>query len=127
MVTDRFVSSDDIALLTFSLAKDEQHRDTEPDFFFAPGTICKVYEDEQGPICFVRGTKALRLDIQYVSNDDRRRNMAAMLEGFDKLAAKAKENGFTEIIFNTSNDLLRAFCVKRFGFVESEGELRKFI
>lgn len=114
-------------VLSVSLAKDEYHKGTSPEFFTAPGTVCKVYEDEIGPICFVRGTKALRLDIQYVDNNDRKRNMAAMLEGFDALAAKAKENGFTEIIFQSNNRMLKRFCVKAFGFVESDGELRKFI
>jgi len=127
MVTDRFLEPGDLELLELSLAKDEHHQGTEVKFFTNPGSICKVYEDELGPICFVRGTKALRLDIQYVSNLDKKRNMKAMLEGFDKLAAKAKENGFTEIVFNTNNDLLRAFCTKRFGFEESQGELRKFL
>jgi len=127
MVTDRFLEQRDEELLELSLAKDENHQGTDVEFFKQPGTLCKVYEDEIGPICFVRGTKALRLDIQYVSNSDRKRNMKAMLEGFDKLAAKAKENGFTEIVFNTSNDLLRAFCIRRFGFEESQGELRKFL
>lgn len=127
MVTDRFLEPGDIGLLESSLALDEHHRDTKPEFFTQSGTVCKVYEDEAGPICFVRGTKALRLDIQYVNNHDRRRNMTAMLEGFDSLARKAKENGFTEIIFQTNNRMLKRFCVRAFGFVESEGELRKFI
>ena len=127
MVRDRFIESEDMPVLSVSLAKDEYHKGTSPEFFTAPGTVCKVYEDELGPICFVRGTKALRLDIQYVDNNDRKRNMAAMLEGFDALAAKARENGFTEIIFQSNNRMLKRFCVKAFGFVESDGELRKFI
>lgn len=127
MVTDRFLQEYDEPLLTVALAQDEYHVGTAPEFFTAPGTICKVYEDELGPICFVRGAKALRLDIQYVDNKDRKRNMKAMLEGFDKLAKKASSYGFTEIIFNSNNPMLRKFCVKAFGFIESEGELRKFI
>lgn len=127
MVTDRFLEPKDMPLVAMSLAKDEHHKNTEPEFFTQLGTVCKVYEDELGPICFVRGTKALRLDIQYVDNDDKKRNISAMLEGFDNLAAKAKENGFTEIIFNSNNPLLKKFCVKAFGFAESNGELRKFI
>ena len=127
MVTDRFLEARDEELLELSLAKDEHHVGTDVEFFKKTGTVTKVYEDEFGPICFVRGTKALRLDIQYVSNSDKKRNMTAMLAGFGALAEKAKENGFTEIVFNTNNDLLRAFCIKRFGFVESKGELRKFL
>ena len=127
MVTDRFLETRDLPLLALSLAKDEIHKGTEPEFFTQPGTVCKVYEDEIGPICFVRGTKALRLDIQYVSNDDTKRNMKAMLGGFDKLADKARENGFTEIVFQSNSPLLKKFCIKAFGFYEYEGELRKHL
>lgn len=127
MITDRFTLPSDYNVLKVALANDEHHVGTTPEFFNSPGTICKVYEDEEGPILFVRGARALRLDIQYVDNTDSKRNMRAMLEGFDKLAAKAADNGFTEIIFNTNNPMLKRFCTKRFGFVESGSELRKFI
>lgn len=125
MVTDRWLALEDYSLLELSLSRDEHHKDTKPEFFSQLGTVCKVYEDEQGPICFVRGARALRLDIQYVDNNDRRRNMAAMLGGFGELANKARENGFTEIIFQSNNPMLKAFCKKRLGFIESDGELRK--
>lgn len=127
MIIDRYLEPDDMPTLAISLARDEHHKGTDPEFFTQYGTVCKVYADELGPICFVRGTKALRLDIQYVDNGDKKRNMSAMLEGFDKLAAKAKENGFTEIVFQTNSPLLKRFCTKAFGFIESSGELRKFI
>lgn len=127
MITDRLLREDDLALLEFSLDKDEHHKGTPPEFFVQPGTITKVYEDEHGPVLFVRGAKALRLDIQYVDNDDTERNKAAMLAGFDGLVEKARENGFTEVIFNTNSRALRIFCKRNFGFVESDGELRKYI
>lgn len=127
MIRDRLLQEGDYTLLELSLAKDEHHRGTAPEFFVQPGTITKVYEDEKGPVLFVRGAKALRLDIQYVSNDDHKRNIKAMLAGFDGLTKKAAENGFTEIIFNSNNHALKKFCTKRFGFVESDGELRKYL
>lgn len=127
MVTDRLLEESDLSLLELSLSQDEYHTETAPEFFLEPGTATKVYEDESGPILFVKGTPALRIDIQFVDNNDARRNIKCMSEGFPPLAAKARENGFKEVIFNTSNPLLKAFCIKRFGFVESEGELRKFI
>lgn len=126
-VTDRWMTPDDLPLLAISLAKDEHHQGTDPDFFTQPGTVTKVYSDEDGPICFVRGSKALRLDIQYLDNHDRKRNMKAMLGGFYQLAKQAKENGFSEITFQTDNAMLRRFCQKAFGFVESQGELRRLL
>lgn len=127
MVTDRFIEPGDLTLLELSLARDEHHKDTEPGFFYQPGTITKVYEDDSGPILFARGSAALRLDLQYVDNADVKRNMKAMLDGFDALAKKAKENGFGEIIFNTNSPMMKRFCTKRFGFIESGSELRKFL
>lgn len=127
MVNDRWLALEDFSLLELALSRDEHHKETTPDFFTQPGTVCKVYEDEQGPICFVRGSKALRLDIQYVDNHDRKRNLAAMLAGFGALAATARENGFTEIIFQSNSPMLKRFCAKAFGFIESDGELRKIL
>lgn len=126
-VTDRFLEPRDLSNLALSLANDKYHETTSPEFFLQPGTVTKVYEDDDGPICFVRGAKALRLDIQFMSNSNTRRNIKVMLESFEALAEKARNNGFTEVIFNTDNDLLRRFCAKRFGFVDSAGELRKFL
>jgi hypothetical protein len=127
MITDRFITLDDFPILEKSLVNDTHHSGTKPEFFFEPGTACKVYSDEAGPILFAKGSKALRLDLQYVDNSDVKRNMKAMLDGFEGLARLAKENGFREIIFNTNSEMMRKFCVKRFGFVGSSGELRKFI
>jgi hypothetical protein len=127
MITDRFLQESDITLLEFSLAKDEHHQGTPPEFFVQPGTITKVYEDEKGPVLFVRGAKSLRLDIQYVDNNDTERNKEAMLQGFDGLVKKARDNGFTEVIFTTNSRALAVFCKRNFGFEEIEGELRKYI
>ena len=106
----------------FSLSQDKYHTTTTPEFFTRPGTMCKVYEDGQGPVLFVRGSSVLRLDIQFVSNEDGRRNIKVMQEGLPPLAQKARENGYTEIVFNTTSPLLKAFCTKRFGFTEVEGD-----
>lgn len=126
-MTDRLFEDADLPLLELSLSRDEHHKGTEPEFFKQYGTITKVYEDENGPILFVRGAKALRLDIQYVDNDDSERNKKAMIEGFPALIAKAKAHGFSEVIFNTNSRALRVFCKRNFGFAESDGELRKYI
>lgn len=132
MVFDRFMVPEDLPILEMSLAIDPHHVGTTPDFFLQDGTVTKVYEDERGPIMFVRGAvikrfdkKVLRLDIQFVSNEDAKRNARAMFSGFDKMSQRAKDNGFEEIYFCSNSPLLIAFCTRRFGFVESNGELRK--
>src|ERR1700744_1403517 len=128
MVTDRFLDASDLPNIAMALAKDEYHKGTEAEFFTQFGCISKVYEDEIGPIMYVRGAKALRLDIQFVDNNDARRNMKAMLERFPDLVEKAKENGFSEIVFVTNSPLLKKFCEKRLGFETMAGdELRRSI
>lgn len=127
MITDRFMEEDDLSLLELSLSRDEHHKETTPAFFTEPGTLSKVYEDNRGPILFVRGTPILRLDIQYVDNADFGRNKQAMLEGFPALAQKAKANGYKEIVFESSVRALRIFCKRHFGFEECSGELRKIL
>jgi hypothetical protein len=127
MITSRFITEEDYDILKKSLEKDEYHFDTPPEFFYEEGTVCSVYNDEDGPILFVRGqpieygtygVRAIRLDIQYLNNRDAKRNLKAMLEGFPELETKAKANGFSEFFFMSDQPFLRKFCVKRLGFKE---------
>jgi hypothetical protein len=127
MITVRSLTAEDLPLLAQSLSNDSTHVGTTPEFFTQVGSLCNVYEDETGTVMFARASKALRLDLQYVDNADVQRNTKAVLEGFDGLAAKAKANGFSEIVFTTQNPALRAFCVEHFGFADCDGEMRKFI
>lgn len=127
MVTDRLYEAGDELLLTASIEADEHHKGTPASFFTEPGAVCKVYEDERGPICFVRGSKALRLIVQFKDNNDIKRNLKAIVAGIPDIADKARQNGFTEIVFDTANPALASFCKKRFGFVEHEGELRRLL
>lgn len=124
----RPITEEDKILLAESISKDEYHKDnTDADFFYEYGSICNVYEDKTGPVMFVRGTQALRLDIQFINNENKRRNVAMMMQGFPTLAKQAKEAGFTEIIFNSTSELLRSFCIKYFGFEVSGDELRRLL
>ncbi len=127
MVTERLIEPDDESTLAIILAKDQYHTLTDPEFFYSPGCITKVYEDENGPVLFARASKALRLDLQFMDNGDKKRNLKVLIAGFPDLVQRAKDNGFSELIFNTSNKELESFCTRRFGFVKSDGELRRFL
>src|SRR5438270_5933068 len=102
MIQERWLQADDEPLLTACIEADEHHKGTPASFFTAPGAVCKVYEDEAGPICFVRGSKALRLIVQFKDNNDVKRNLKAIVAGIPDLAEKARQNGFTEIVFDTA-------------------------
>lgn len=127
MTSDRLLEQADYPLLAESLARDQYHTATKPEFFFQPGTSCKVYEVDGKPVMFVRGAKALRLDIQFVDNEDDEHNRQVMLEQFAQFAERAKANGFTELVFNSESPALKAFCRRYFKFREVDGELRKFL
>lgn len=130
MITYREITEDDYSFLASRIMLDEHHnKDTDAGFFYAEGTICTVYEDEAGPILFLRGKPIMygnigmiQLDIQYVDNSDGKRNMKAMLSGFPELEERAKENGWSGFFFTTKSPLLRKFCIKRLGFKEYENE-----
>jgi hypothetical protein len=128
MVTNRYLEYADLPLLKESLEKDEHHKNTPVEFFYELNTVASVYEDEDGIVLFVRGEallienyKVLKLDIQFVDNNNARRNMRCMLEGFPILAEKAKQNGFEIVVFFSDVDILKRFCKKHLGFEEAEG------
>lgn len=127
MIENRIITLDDYNFLELSLARDVEHPTTDPEFFYNPRTITSVYLDELGPVIYARGAKTLRLDLHFTNNADARRNLKVMLDKFPDLVYTAKENGFSEVMFNSVSPLLRKFCIKRLGFAEAPNELRREI
>lgn len=123
MITEKSLEPGDIPQLADSLAKDEFHKDTPPEFFTENGTVCTVYSDEDGPICYVRGSKSLRLELLFTDNSTVERNLTALENGVSGIAEKARANGFKEVIVHTDSPSLKVIATERYGFVESEGEL----
>lgn len=127
MIESRPLQDGDYELLKDSLERDEFHQDTTPAFFRAPGTVCDVYSDELGPVLFVRNAKSLRVDIQFVDNEDRARNAKVLLNQFEIFTERARASGYTELVFCTNSPMLKEFCKKQFGYKEIDGELRKLL
>jgi hypothetical protein len=137
MVTDRLMEQSkegenptlDENLLGISLVEDEHHFETPVSFFKQAGTLTKIYEDGQGPICFARVTKSLRLDIHFLDNDESKRNASVLCQGIGPLVEQAKGNNYTEIVFTTNVEKLKDFCVKAFNFevVPDTFVLRKYL
>jgi hypothetical protein len=123
----RLIQPEDLPILIESIEKDEYHKDTTTaGFFYDPRTMCNVYEQDDKPVMFVRGTKVLRLDIQFCDNNDRRKNLSALHE-LESITERAKAAGFTELVFCSDSPLLRAYCKKHFQFHEVQGELRRYL
>lgn len=121
------MNESDEPLVEASLGRDDFHKTTKVGFFKEKGTVTKVYEDERGSILFARMSLSVRIDIQFVDNADTERNRQAMLEGFPRLLEAARASGYKELTFQSDNPMLRRFCVRRLGFYESGGELRRVI
>jgi hypothetical protein len=109
-----------------SISNDSYHKDTTgASFFYDKRALCHVYENNK-PVMFVKGSPILRLDIQFAHNDDKFNNVEA-LQKLSEILETAKSSGFLELVFCTSSDSLKNFCVKHFGFVTVEGELRRYL
>lgn len=130
MITSRWLTDEDYETLAASLEKDEYHLGNVAGFFYEPGTCCNVYEDESGPIMFLRGCvnkleQSIDIDIQFVSNLDTRRNMGALFAANKYFVANCKGHGFKELIFSTKSPRLKQFCKKYLGFAEVDGRMHK--
>lgn len=123
----RSLEERDKSLLQESLAKDQYHKETPVEFFYSAGAATLVYEDDAGPVFVVRGTKALRMDIQFLDNNQFDRNRKMLEENFHDFAERARQQGFTELVFCSNSPLLIAFCKRKFGFAEVQGELRRYL
>jgi hypothetical protein len=132
MITTRLITLDDYPIISDALEYDEYHKGGEPEFFYKKNTCCNVYEDERGPIFYLRGSidpdvgvQAICIDIQFVSNNDTRRNMEALLVANNVWVPQCKEQGFKELVFNTNSPKLKRFCTKYLGFADIDGKMRK--
>ena len=132
MITTRWIEPEDRALIAESLKTDEYHFGNDASFFYEPNTCCNVYEDEHGPIMFLRGfvdalvgERSVCIDIQFMSNLDARRNMEALLFANKYFVANCKEHGFEELVFSTKSSKLKRFCKKYLGFVEVDGRMHR--
>ncbi len=123
----------DRAHLDAALSVDAFHLTTKSDFFL-PLThegkpdvrvITNCYADSDGPVLYVRQTKALRIDLCFSDNNNHQRNKEAMIFGWNRLCDQAVQNGFTEIITSTNSPMLMKFGKDVFGFkeVQVDGEV----
>lgn len=122
MVSLRPLDEKDLVPLQVALDVNLLHSGEKAALFVLPNVASEVVEDEQGPMGYMRFSKTLRVMFRWVDNEDRARNAKSLFGVFQHVVELAKNSGFTEIVFQTSNPKLAAFCQKNFGFVESAGE-----
>lgn len=123
MIQVRPYTKDDEPGFQAALDKDQTfHPGQKAEWFTGPTAHTEVYEDEHGPIAVLRCTKTLRLCTGWYDANDKSRNARAVVHGIRLAVDRARESGFTEIIFETQNPELAKFCTKVLGFQASAGE-----
>lgn len=123
MITSRRIVEDDLPLLQASIDKDEHHSGDDINFWTNPYCLVNLYEDDDGPVLFLRGSVLregiARLDIQFVNNDDGKRNLRCMSIGFALMEEMLKKHNFIGVVFESKSPLLKKYCQKRLGFEET--------
>ena len=131
MISSRQVVEEDRTDIAQALVRDRFHAGITTDVFYKPGTISNIYEDAEGPVFVLRASKSLRIDMMFFSSKDSKRNAAAMIAGWEKLAESAKAAGFTEVTTSSNSPLLVRFAEKFLGFekvqVGNEVALRRLL
>jgi hypothetical protein len=115
----------------------------EPEFWLEQNAATDTYllSDPLGPVFFFRidrfpkgsseaGEPAAQLHIQFFpaqSMDGKMRIAEALAEGFRWLLPMLRLSGVKETFFDSASPRLIAFCVRRLGFTEKDGILKKAI
>ena len=122
MITHRPIEEKDFPTIEKEVREDACHKDwLRPAFFVQPNTVSRVYEDELGPILFLRMSNCLRLHIQFC-DVQKERTRRCLITQFAEVVQQAKANGFTSIIFDTESPTLKFFCHRYLGFSNSPHE-----
>jgi hypothetical protein len=79
------------------------------------GSDSIFYEDEFGPVVALKTSNAVRVDIQFLTQD-KVRNGNALVAGFYQYVQILQKRGVREIIFNTESPEVEHFFKKRFHF-----------
>ena len=123
MIVERDIKPEDYKALTEAIAADPAHKDwMKPEFFNEPQTKSLVFEDDNGPILFLRMSSALRIHIQFANCEDKDRIRKALIFAGASIVPNARRNGYKQIIYETFSKPLKWFCHRYLGFVSSSDE-----
>ena len=120
-MTSRPLNSSDIPMLEQALVADEFPHSSSR-YYMEDKSYSEVYENDNGPVGVLRYSKALRLVAVFRDNSPSVQNAKTVIKMITDAVKRAKDSGFSEIIFNTQSPALAKFCVDKLNFVESKGE-----
>lgn len=123
----RPVEESDRSYIEATLADDEYHKETTPDFFLqlVPGEASWAVEDQKGNVVlYFKTQNVARLHMIFPSKD-REVNRNILTRGMEWLAGMLVQNRFHEMLFDATGRELRVMAKRRLGFRDSPGELVK--
>lgn len=115
MLTIRKVESTDRDLLNAAAVADKFHFDAGLTGEHWQAGKALLYSDGEGPVFAIQPIKVMRLDIQFIASD-RKRKLHALVEGFWPFIGVLRDRGIEEIIFNSNSAAVISFFEKRFNF-----------
>jgi hypothetical protein len=123
LVSLRKPTEEDLARFRECLAAEPDHQMQNPDdWTHGPGEFW-VFFDEKGERVWVRIERVLRMHIQHDQKSPRKSIVSLIYKGFSFVLTEARKNGFEEIVFQSTEQRLIAFCKKLFGFKEARNNL----
>jgi len=118
MLRVRKVQPDDREMLYEAAKADPYHAAAGLTGEHWAGSDSILYEDADGPVVAVKTTNVVRVDLQFLTQDEER-NANALLEGFYAYVGILQRRGVKEIVFNTESPKVAHFFLKRFHFREA--------
>src|SRR5208282_124066 len=113
MLTVRKVEPGDRELLDAAAQLDPFHRAAKLTGEHWEGAL--LYSDDLGPRLALQTTTAVRVDIQFITQN-KLRNAKALLEAFTPYIKVLQKRGVKEVIFNSNSAAVITFFEKRFHF-----------
>ena len=108
-MTSRELTLGDKPLLQTWIDAEPDHAESSPEFYFQPNTTSILYSDDVGPVLAIRYSTAIRCDVEFNNAAGKERIRNILKEGFPEVAGQAKEQKFSEIVYNSTSKTLNAF------------------
>jgi hypothetical protein len=115
MTIIRPVTTEDRPMLESWIAAEPTHPDNTFEFYQSPKSKTVVYEDAEGPVFVARFSSALRVDMDFNPDASPERIRTMFAGELPSVARQAKDQGFSEVVFESFSKKLIAF-LRAFGF-----------
>jgi hypothetical protein len=129
MLYQRATRETDREQLEAMIAEDADHAGRSTADFWLPSEkdknrLCVTFEDDKGPVFFLRLEKVLRVHAQF--GTDKMRTARALIDFNEWLDRESRQHGYVQVIWDSISSSLVRFAEK-FGYHKSPNEIVKDI